>query len=102
MTTAPDSSSPGAQVPRSSPRQELRASGRRAKKSLGQHFLNDHGVVQKIIAAADLTAADTVIEVGPKRVLSVLVLRINKGLRVLNVENLESLQRTEEVLSGKN
>jgi [acyl-carrier-protein] S-malonyltransferase len=45
---------------------------------------------------------DTVIEVGPKRVLSVLALRINKGLRVLNVENLESLQRTEEALSGKN
>ena len=45
---------------------------------------------------------DTVIEVGPKRVLSVLALRINKGLRVFNVENLESLQRTEEALSGKN
>jgi len=44
---------------------------------------------------------DTVIEVGPKRVLSVLALRINKSLRVLNVENIESLQRTVEVLSGK-
>ncbi len=44
---------------------------------------------------------DTVIEVGPKRVLSVLALRISKSLRVLNVENLESLQRTVEVLSGK-
>ena len=44
---------------------------------------------------------DTVIEVGPKRVLSVLALRIDKNLRVLNVENLESLQRTVEVLSGK-
>lgn len=44
---------------------------------------------------------DTVIEVGPKRVLSALAVRINKGLRVLNVENLESLQRTAEVLSEK-
>jgi [acyl-carrier-protein] S-malonyltransferase len=44
---------------------------------------------------------DTVIEVGPKRVLSVLALRIDRNLRVLNVENLESLQRTVEVLSGK-
>jgi [acyl-carrier-protein] S-malonyltransferase len=44
---------------------------------------------------------DTVIEVGPKRVLSVLALRINRALRVLNVENLESLQRTADVLSGK-
>ena len=44
---------------------------------------------------------DTVIEVGPKRVLSVLALRINRGLRILNVENLESLQRTVDALSGK-
>jgi [acyl-carrier-protein] S-malonyltransferase len=44
---------------------------------------------------------DTVIEVGPKRVLSVLALRIRRDLRVLNVENLESLHRTVEVLSGK-
>ncbi len=44
---------------------------------------------------------DTIIEVGPKRVLSVLALRINKSLRVLNVENLESLQRTVGVLSVK-
>jgi [acyl-carrier-protein] S-malonyltransferase len=44
---------------------------------------------------------DTVIEVGPKKVLSILALRINKGLRILNVENLESLQRTVDVLSGK-
>ena len=44
---------------------------------------------------------DTVVEVGPKRVLSVLALRIRRDLKVLNVENLESLQRTVEVLSGK-
>jgi [acyl-carrier-protein] S-malonyltransferase len=42
---------------------------------------------------------DTVIEVGPKRVLSVLALRINKDLRILNVENLESMQRTVDTLS---
>ncbi|HTZ38537.1 MAG TPA: ACP S-malonyltransferase [Syntrophales bacterium] len=57
---------------------------------------------QEAIEQMTAMGVDTVIEVGPKRVLSVLVLRINKGLRVLNVENLESLQRTEEVLSGKN
>jgi len=42
---------------------------------------------------------DTVVEVGPKRVLSALALRIRRDLRVLNVENLESLQRTVETLS---
>jgi [acyl-carrier-protein] S-malonyltransferase len=44
---------------------------------------------------------DTVVEVGPKKVLSVLALRIRRDLKVLNVENLESLQRTVDVLSGK-
>jgi [acyl-carrier-protein] S-malonyltransferase len=57
---------------------------------------------QEAIGQMTAMGVDTVIEVGPKRVLSILVLRINKGLRVLNVESLESLQRTEEVLSGKN
>jgi 16S rRNA (adenine1518-N6/adenine1519-N6)-dimethyltransferase len=37
----------------------------RAKKSLGQNFLIDAGVLRKIVEAADLSPADVVIEVGP-------------------------------------
>jgi len=37
----------------------------RAKKSLGQHFLIDSGVLRKIVDAAELSPQDTVIEVGP-------------------------------------
>jgi 16S rRNA (adenine1518-N6/adenine1519-N6)-dimethyltransferase len=37
----------------------------RAKKSLGQHFLVDDAVLEKILDAAALTPDDTVIEVGP-------------------------------------
>ncbi len=37
----------------------------RARKSLGQHFLINSGVLNKITAAADLTPSDIVIEVGP-------------------------------------
>ncbi len=36
----------------------------RAKKSLGQHFLRDRGVLEKIIHAADLSPADSVLEIG--------------------------------------
>jgi 16S rRNA (adenine1518-N6/adenine1519-N6)-dimethyltransferase len=36
-----------------------------AKKGLGQNFLIEGGVLKKIAAAAELTPADTVIEVGP-------------------------------------
>ncbi len=37
----------------------------RAKKSLGQHFLRDTEVLQRIADAARLSPADTVLEVGP-------------------------------------
>jgi 16S rRNA (adenine1518-N6/adenine1519-N6)-dimethyltransferase len=35
------------------------------KKSLGQNFLVDEGALAKIAEAADLTASDTVLEIGP-------------------------------------
>lgn len=37
----------------------------RAKKSLGQNFLKSKAVVEKMIAAAQVTANDTVLEIGP-------------------------------------
>lgn len=37
----------------------------KAKKSLGQNFLINEGVVAKIVQSAELTAEDTVLEVGP-------------------------------------
>jgi 16S rRNA (adenine1518-N6/adenine1519-N6)-dimethyltransferase len=46
-------------------RRLLRRSGLRAKKGLGQHFLIDEEVLRRIISAAELSRADTVIEVGP-------------------------------------
>jgi 16S rRNA (adenine1518-N6/adenine1519-N6)-dimethyltransferase len=36
-----------------------------AKKSLGQNFISDRKILEKIANAADLTKADTVVEVGP-------------------------------------
>ncbi|MGD0353167.1 MAG: 16S rRNA (adenine(1518)-N(6)/adenine(1519)-N(6))-dimethyltransferase RsmA [Dehalococcoidia bacterium] len=43
----------------------LRRSGLKARKSLGQHFLIDEGVLSTIVEAAELSSRDTVIEVGP-------------------------------------
>jgi 16S rRNA (adenine1518-N6/adenine1519-N6)-dimethyltransferase len=36
-----------------------------AKKSLGQHWLNDDATLRSIVTAAGLTKSDTVLEVGP-------------------------------------
>jgi len=46
-------------------RRWLRRHGLRARKSLGQNFLVDAGVLDSIIDAAGLTREDTVFEVGP-------------------------------------
>jgi 16S rRNA (adenine1518-N6/adenine1519-N6)-dimethyltransferase len=40
-------------------------SSRRPRKSLGQHFLADTRIAGRIISAAELSAADTVLEIGP-------------------------------------
>lgn len=37
----------------------------RAKKSLGQHFLVDRAVLERIVAAATIREGDTVVEIGP-------------------------------------
>lgn len=39
----------------------------RAKKSLGQNFLRDEGVIDRIVASLDLSKGDMVLEIGPGR-----------------------------------
>ena len=43
----------------------LRSYGLHPKKGLGQHFLADQAALDRIVVAADLTPADTVLEIGP-------------------------------------
>ncbi|MFV1951162.1 MAG: ACP S-malonyltransferase [Nitrospinota bacterium] len=43
---------------------------------------------------------DTVIEIGPGKVLSGLMKRINNGIKRLNVEDIKSLERTIEKVKG--
>jgi len=43
----------------------LRQFDLRARKSLGQHFLIDRDVLELIVATAEITATDTVVEIGP-------------------------------------
>ncbi len=39
----------------------------RPRKSLGQHFLIDAGILRRIVAAADLTPEEVALEIGPGR-----------------------------------
>jgi len=53
------------ELPLAEAKSQLHRLGARAKKGLGQHFLSDRNVLDKIISAAELASSDTVIEVGP-------------------------------------
>ena len=48
-----------------SPKQLLERFDLVPKKGLGQNFLHDPNTLRKIVTAAELTAADTVLEIGP-------------------------------------
>ena len=86
-------------IDRSSPdaKSQLHRLGTRAKKGLGQHFLVDRGVLEKIISAAELAPSDTVIEVGPG--LGILTGElVKKAAKVIAIEAdsklASSLQKT--------
>jgi len=65
--------------------QELRSRGVSPKRGLGQHFLIDQGIAQKIVRLADLEPEDCVVEIGPGMgVLTFLMLPLVK--KVIAVE----------------
>jgi 16S rRNA (adenine1518-N6/adenine1519-N6)-dimethyltransferase len=63
----------------------LRRLDLRARKSLGQHFLIDREVLERVASAAGLAANDTVIEVGPGLGVLTRELAVRAG-RVVAVE----------------
>ncbi|MBE0431079.1 MAG: ribosomal RNA small subunit methyltransferase A [Dehalococcoidia bacterium] len=65
--------------------QILRQHGLRPRKRLGQHFLIDEAVLERILSAAELRQGDVVVEVGPG--LGVLTEALaRQGARVIAVE----------------
>ena len=68
----------------------MRAAGLRARKSLAQHFLVDRRILSRIVAAAELSPDETVVEVGAG--LGVLTRELAAGARsVVAVEVDEKL-----------
>lgn len=82
----------------------LRRIGKRPSKGLGQHFLVNTGVLNKILAASQLDAQDTVIEVGPglgiltqelaRRVARVIAVELDATLAEFLSESLAAYQNT--------
>jgi 16S rRNA (adenine1518-N6/adenine1519-N6)-dimethyltransferase len=66
-------------------RQLLRQFGFRPRKRLGQHFLIDEAVLERILSAAELSPGDIVVEIGPG--LGILTEELaRQGARVIAVE----------------
>lgn len=79
-----------------------------AKKSLGQNFLINPGIVAKIIEAAELTPEDTVLEVGPGTGIltkglvasGARVIAVEKDRRVIEDLNAEFSAAQIEIIEG--
>ncbi len=71
--------------------------GLRAKKSLGQHFLNSPSALKKIIAAAKLSADEVVLEIGPGTGILTEAL-LKTGVKVIAIEK---DARACDVLTGR-
>ncbi len=87
MHIEPDSvfAEPNYAVRRKTVRQLLRAYNLRPQKGLGQNFLEDPAILQRIVDAAELTADDLVLEIGPGLGTLTRLLAVSAG-RVLAVE----------------
>jgi len=83
----------------------MRRHGISPRKSLGQNFLIDLNIIDKIIKAADLTPADLVVEIGPglgaltaraaARAGKVLAVEVDRGLLPALAEVLEGAGNVE-------
>ncbi len=80
----------------------------RAKKNLGQHFLKDKNIAQKIVESLSANQNETILEIGPGMgVLTQFLLEKNYQLHVVEIDNesVEYLQNhfpqlQEHIISG--
>ena len=85
----------------------LKKHGIWAKKSLGQHFLIDEDILEKIVEASNLTKDDTVLEIGPglgvltkelaKRVKKVIAVEIDAEIVKILKESLGNAKNVDVI-----
>jgi len=66
-------------------RDQLSQLGLRPRKALGQHFLHDHGIVQRIVTTAQLMPGQLVVEIGPGLGMLTAAL-VERGAQVIAIE----------------
>lgn len=71
------------------------------RKSLGQHFLNDRRILQRIVDALELTGNETVVEIGPGRgSLTSLLVPVAKRLVLVEVDRALAARMRERYSSA--
>jgi len=68
-------------------------------KDLLVHHISAPVRWQETIEKMALMGIDTIVEMGPRKILSALSKRIDSRIRMLNVEDRDSLKKTLEFLS---
>ena len=71
-------------------------------KSLGQNFITDKHVIERIVEGADPSEKDLVIEIGPGKTLSGFLKKIDRNAVVYSIQTMEDLEKTVELLKGRN
>ena len=71
--------------------------GFRLTKSLGQNFLTDKNIIDRIIEGAHIGENDLVIEIGPGKTLSGFMRKINRDVKTINIEKLADLEKLAEL-----
>ena len=62
------------------------------RKRFGQNFLVDHQVINQIISTIAPQKDDNIIEIGPGKVLSNLIKRIDTNFETLNINSIDHLE----------